>query len=50
MANGNMHIAVAITSGVLVGLYVHLIAGWAIALGNLAPDLDEYSHKKWRAS
>jgi len=50
MADGNTHAAVAIVSGVLVGMYIHPIAGWAIALGNLAPDLDEFTSKKWGTS
>ena len=50
MATGNTHVAVAIISGALVAWYIDPLAGWALALGNLAPDLDEFTNKKWGTS
>lgn len=50
MATGNTHVAVALISGVLVAWYIDPLAGWALALGNLAPDLDEFTHKQWGSS
>ncbi|MFC2175090.1 hypothetical protein ACFLQ2_04485, partial [archaeon] len=50
MAQGNLHVVVALVSGALVAVYVNPLAGWAVALGNLVPDLDEYTNKQWGAS
>lgn len=50
MADQYTHIAAALVSGALVGLYINPVLGWAIALGNLAPDLDEFTSKKWGTS
>ncbi len=50
MASGNTHAAVALMSGAIVAWYVNPLLGWALAIGNLAPDLDEFTSKQWGTS